>query len=201
MIVGLTGGIGAGKTLCASIFEELGIPVYNSDDRAKSLMVSDEQLVSQIKDLFGEESYSDRGELNRAYLSKLIFNDKSLLSKMNQIVHPAVGMDAAQWAQRELDVAPYVIQESALMFETGSYKYYNKTVLVDAPIEMRIKRVIDRDKSTREEVMNRINKQLPSAEKRVLADYIIENDEQQSLIRQVLDVHISLLQISIQNVQ
>lgn len=199
MIVGLTGGIGAGKTLCASIFEELGVPVYNSDDRAKSLMVSDEQLVSQIKELFGEVSYTDKGELNRTYLSKLIFNDKSLLSKMNNIVHPAVGMDAARWAQKELEAVPYVIQESALMFETGSYKYYNKTVLVDAPIEMRIKRVMDRDQSTREDVMNRINKQLPSEDKRVLADYIIENDEQQSLIKQVLDVHIKLLQLSIKS--
>ena len=171
MIVGITGGIGAGKSICTYIFEELGIPAYSSDQRAKSLMITDQAIIDGITQLFGEESYLEDGTLNRSHLSNLIFKDSALLKSMNEIVHPAVRKDFMDWAMDNLQRAPYVIQESALLFETGSYKIFSKTILVDAPVELRISRVMARDLSTREQVMDRMSKQLPSAEKRKLADY------------------------------
>ncbi len=193
MIVGITGGIGSGKTICAEIFEELEIPVYYSDQRAKELMVTDLNLITSIKLLFGEESYTEDGRLNRKYIAGLIFNDESMLKEMNKLVHPAVRADFLNWGRQQLKSAPYIMQESALLYETGSYRLFDKVIVVDAPIDIRIRRVMERDSVTEEQVLARMSKQLPSEEKREKADYIIENDGRHSIIRQIIEIHMDLL--------
>ncbi len=192
MIIGLTGGIGSGKSYCAKIFEKLGVPIYYSDARAKQLMKSDEDLKSQIIQLFGDESYRSDQSLNRKHLSNLIFNNKELLKQMNQIVHPAVRKDFLEWGEIQLNKHKYVLQESALIFETGSHKIMNKVILVDAPVEIRLARVMARDKVDKSSVQNRMSKQLPSAEKRKKADYLIDNDGSQ-LVTPILNIHFELL--------
>lgn len=196
MIVGITGGIASGKTYCAGIFESLGVPIYYSDSRAKQIMTENKQVIDQITTLFGVESYLPDGSLNRKHLSTQIFNNKELLSKMNAIVHPAVGNDFFTWGQSQLQFSPYVIQESALSVETGSYKMMDILIVVDAPKEERIRRVINRDGATKEEVLKRMNNQLPSAEKRKVADYIIDNYEDSKIISRVLAIHFELLLLS-----
>lgn len=192
MIVGITGGIGSGKSYCAKIFEQLAVPVYYSDTRAKELMTQDEDLRNGLITLFGTESYLIDGSLNRKHLSSLIFNNKELLNKMNALVHPAVRADFMQWCQHHLQNSAYVMQESALVYETGSYKLLSKVILVDAPVELRINRVLQRDHTTREEIISRIDKQLPSSEKRAKADFIIDNDGS-DIVNEVMKVHFSLM--------
>jgi len=192
--VGLTGGIGVGKTVCAQIFTELGVSIYNSDTEAKRLMREDIRIVTAIKDLFGSQSYDQDGTLNRSYLAQQIFNSKELLSKMNAIVHPAVRQDFVEWSiERELDGAPYVLQESALLIEIGALKTFDKMILVHAPEALRIQRVMSRDQVTEEQVRARMSKQRPQEEKLQLADYVIHNDGQSSIIRQVIDIHLNLI--------
>lgn len=193
MIIGITGGIGSGKTYCARIFEEIGIPVYYSDDRAKQLMITSESVINAIKELLGDQAYAADGSLDRAYIASQIFSDKEKLSRMNAIVHPAVRDDFMQWGAEQLKTHAYILQESALMYETGSYKLFSKVIVVDAPIDVRIKRVISRDNTSAADVQARIDKQLPSAEKREKADYIIENDGIQPIIPQVIAIHRELL--------
>jgi len=193
--IGLTGGIGSGKTRCAELFQQLGIPVYFSDARAKAIMNTDEQLRAQIKEVFGEESYLSDGSLNRGHLSRLIFQDNANISKINAIVHPAVRNDFIHWCE-ENKQSPYVLQESALLFETGSYKSFDKIILVDAPEDLRIDRVMARDGITENQVRERISKQLPSAEKRQLAHFIIENESNSGLLKQVIEIHLAILSLS-----
>jgi len=193
MIVGITGGIASGKTYCAGIFESLGVPVYYSDYRAKQIMIENTDVIQDITTLFGAESYLSDGSLNRKHLSSQIFNNKKLLQKMNAIVHPAVRNDFIAWGLSQLKENLYVIQESALSIETGSYKLMDKLIVVDAPKQERIRRVIDRDGATKDEVIKRMNNQLPSAEKRKVADYIIDNYEDPKIISKVLAIHFDLL--------
>ena len=190
--IGLTGGIGSGKTTCAHIFEALGIPVYYSDARAKAIMNTDNDLITLLKEAFGEESYLSDGSLNRGYLSRLIFQDNSNIAKINAIVHPAVRNDFIKWCSENAQYQ-YVLQESALLFETGSYKSFDKNILVDASEEIRIDRVVKRDTISADQVRERMSKQLPSSEKRKLADYLIENDGNHGLIKQVIEIHLSIL--------
>lgn len=192
--VGLTGGIGVGKTVCADIFSLLGVPIYNSDIEAKLIMVHDDTVKSAIKDIFGPKSYNDEGSLNRGHLASLIFSDKLLLAKMNGIVHPAVREHFRKWCEEKQD-HKYIIQESALIFETGSYKSFDKVILVHADEEVRIQRVITRDNASREEVVARIKKQLPQEEKLEFADYVIINDSTRPLIKQIMNIHIDLMSI------
>lgn len=192
-MVGLTGGIGSGKSMCAKIFEIIGIPVYYSDDRAKMLMVNDKNIVAQLIAIFGPNSYCADGSLNRPHLSQAIFNDATLLKKMNSVVHPAVRNDFILWHTQHSHDAPYTIQESALLFETGSYQFFDSIILVDAPKELRIKRVKQRDQVSRKEVLKRMDKQLPAKFKRSKSNYIIKNNGKKSVIRQVLEVHLSLI--------
>lgn len=194
MIVGVTGGIASGKTYCARIFESLGVPVYYSDYRAKQIMVENKDVIGAVSALFGDESYHEDGTLNRKHLSSQIFSNKDLLKKMNSIVHPAVRNDFFNWGQSQLQENPYVIQESALSVETGSYKMMDKLIVVDAPKQERIRRVMHRDGSTEEEVLRRMGSQLPSADKRKVADYIIDNHENPKIIARVLSIHFDLLQ-------
>lgn len=191
--VGLTGGIGSGKTTAAQIFEVLGVPVYYADDAAKRLMNTDKALMAAIRKTFGEAAYKD-DSLDRQYLASIVFNDHYKLELLNSFVHPATIRDAAQWMQQQ--TTPYVIKEAALLFESGAAEQLDLVIGVDAPLAVRIKRVMDRDKITREEVIKRINSQVDEVIKMKLCDFVLVNDEQQLLIPQVVELHQQLLKLA-----
>lgn len=184
--VGLTGGIGSGKTTVAQIFKVLGVPVYNSDEEAKRLMDEDGNLKSQIRKAFGEESYSE-GKLDRKYLASQVFNNSGKIELLNSFVHPATIEDAAEWMKRQK--SPYIIKEAALIFESGSDRFLDKVIGVSAPLDLRISRTMKRNGISKEEVLNRMELQMDEAEKLSRCDYIIFNDEEQMLIPQVLSLH------------
>lgn len=186
-IIGITGGIGSGKSTVARIFSLLGIPVYSADDAAKEIMVKDLQLIEEIKAHFGAESYLPDGSLNRKYIANIVFNDKSQLEKLNSIVHPATIRDSEAWARKQR--SPYVIKEAALMFESESFHHVDKVIGVYAPESLRILRVMKRDGVSRNEVLARIHKQIDDRIKMKLSDHVIYNDEQQMVIPQVLALH------------
>ncbi len=191
--VGITGGIGSGKTTVCKIFEVLGIPVYYADDRAKELMQTDVKLITSIKDIFGEEAYQDE-KLNRAFIASKVFDDKPLLAKLNAVVHPAVAEDVMQWMLQHLD-KPYVLKEAALLFESGSYKFFDKIITVIAPMEDRIARLITRDNATSEQITARMKNQMSDEEKVELSDYVIYNDAQHKLIPQAFTIHHLLVEL------
>ncbi|MGK0387606.1 MAG: dephospho-CoA kinase [Maribacter sp.] len=192
MKVGITGGIGSGKTTVCRIFELLGIPVYYADDRAKWLMKHDPKLIEGIQSLLGTSAYFDDGELNRPYMASIIFNDKAKLEQMNTMVHPAVWMDGEKWNQ-EHKAAPYTLKEAALLYETGGYQLMDQMITIFANKKVRLKRVMSRDNATRQEVFARMDKQMPNLEKARRADFVIKNDGKHLIIRQVLEVHQKLL--------
>lgn len=192
-IIGITGGIGSGKSTVARIFGLLGIPVYSADDAAKEIMVKDQLLIEQIKDHFGAEAYLPDGSLNRKFISNIVFNDKVQLEKLNSIVHPATIRDSEAWAQRQR--SPYVIKEAALMFESESFHHVDKVIGVYAPESLRILRVMKRDGVSRNDVLARMHKQIDDRIKMKLSDHVIYNDEQQMVIPQVLALH-RLFQLS-----
>lgn len=193
--VGITGGIGSGKTTICKIFETLGIPIYYADTRAKEIMHDNENVKQALLHLFGQEAYLSDGALNRPFISKKVFQDKSMLQQLNAIVHPAVLQDTINWFQTHQD-KKYVLYEAAIMYESGSYKMLDKVITVSAPIEERIQRTIKRDNVDRKAVLDRMDKQLSEEEKMKKADYIIYNDHTQSLIEQVLATHNSLLELA-----
>lgn len=186
--VGITGGIGSGKTTICHIFEALGIPVYFADGRAKWLMVNDPRLVTGIKQMFGEKAYYSNGTLNRRFLARTVFNDPEKLKRLNGLVHPAVADDSDRW-QRGQEGVPYTLKEAALLFESKNHLILDKVITVFAPEAMRIDRVVSRDEMSAEEVRARMSKQMPEDEKLKMADYIIYNDGQQSLLPQVMNIH------------
>jgi dephospho-CoA kinase len=190
--IGLTSGLGSGKSTVAAVFEALGVPVYYADEAAKKLMSENKELVNKIKNAFGENAYSN-GILNRNYLAEVVFNDQEKLAGLNSIVHPATIQDADEWMEKQS--SPYVIKEAALLFESGSNKYLNFVIGVSAPLELRVHRAMLRDNNSREQVMQRINKQMNEEEKLRLCDFIIVNDEQQLLFPQVLELHEKFLQV------
>jgi dephospho-CoA kinase len=192
--IGITGGIGSGKSTISKIFELLGIPVYYADDRAKDIMVRDAELIAQIKTHFGNEIYDEHGTLNRKLLGSIVFKDKEKLSLLNSLVHPATIRDADQWALEQK--APYVLKEAALLFESESFHHLDKIIGVYAPQALRIQRVMKRDHVTREDVLARMHKQIDEAIKMKLSDYVIYNDEQQMVIPQVLALHEQFLALS-----
>jgi dephospho-CoA kinase len=194
MKIGVTGGIGSGKTTVCKIFETLGIPVYYADDRAKELMVTKPALIAGIKELFGENAYLKDGSLNRAHIASIAFQDKSILNQLNALVHPAVHQDGYEWAEAQQNV-PYTLREAALIFESGGHKKLDKVITVFTPKELRIERVMARDNTERAAVEARINKQMPDEEKVKLADFVIYNDGQQSLIQQVYAIHQELVRL------
>ena len=183
--VGLTGGIGSGKTTVSEVFHSLGIPVYNSDKRAKYLMENDPSLRVAIIQYFGEESYRSEG-LNRLYLSEQVFSDKSKLQKLNSIVHPVVGNDFALWCKNQS--APFVLKEAAILIESGAYKGLDKIIVVTASENVRMERVMERDGVKASEVGDRINNQMTDSERLQYADFIIDNYGIQMLISQVKEV-------------
>jgi dephospho-CoA kinase len=192
--IGITGGIGSGKSTVAKMFEVLGIPIYNADDAAKRLMNSDVALKQKLITQFGPKIYLS-GVLNRPYLSEIVFNNPELLEQLNSIVHPATLADAAKWMQNQ--TAPYAIKEAALVFESGAHEHLDKIIGVFAPAELRIERVLARDNLTRDEIIMRMNKQINETIKMRLCDYVVINDEQQMLIPQVLKLHKTLLSLAL----
>ncbi|WP_025741644.1 dephospho-CoA kinase [Aquimarina pacifica] len=171
-VVGITGGIGSGKSTVAQMFKKLGIPIYIADDEAKKMMNTNETIKKEIISLFGKEAYVD-GVLNRSYISKIVFSNKLLLSKLNKIVHPAVAKHFDDWKDKQK--SPYVIKEAAILFENGGYKRCDYTILVSAPLEIRIQRVLKRDMVTVEQIQSRIDNQWTDAQKIPLADFVINN--------------------------
>jgi dephospho-CoA kinase len=188
--IGLTGGIGSGKTTVAKVFEVLGIPVYYADDAAKELMNKNELLKQQLIFHFGADTYID-GKLNRKHLSSIVFVNKEKLELLNSLVHPVTIADAEQWFSRQQ--SPYVIKEAALLFESGAAEGLDYVIGVTAPAALRIKRVMDRDGVTADEVKKRMANQVEETIKIRLCDFIIHNDEQQLILPQVLQLHEELL--------
>ena len=184
--IGITGGIGSGKTFICKLFEALGIPVYNADEEAKRLMNTDIRIKEKLIAQFGEATYKD-GLLDRAFLADMAFSDKDKLELLNSIVHPIVIQEAKDWAERQ--TTRYSLKEAALLFESGSYKELDYTILVTAPMDIRIQRVIERDGATEQQVRERINKQLSDEEKLQLADFVIVNDGITPLLPQVWTLH------------
>ena len=192
MIVGLTGGIGSGKSTVGAMFQKLGVPLYNSDLEAKNLMTRSKKIKKDIETLLGKESYLE-GKLNREYIAKIVFKDKKLLQGLNNIVHPAVRRHFKSWCKRQN--APYVIQEAAIIFENGTKELYDKIILVTSPRDIRIQRVVDRDGITAEAVIQRIDNQWPDSEKEKFSDFIIENIGLEATEREVSRIHHKLLKI------
>jgi dephospho-CoA kinase len=191
-VIGLTGGIGSGKTTVANMFKALGIPVYIADDEAKKLMHSD-NIKEKIIDLFGEDAYRN-DTLNRAYISSKVFKDKNLLEKLNQIVHPEVGKHFKNWLRNQKGI--YAIKEAAILFENGNYKQCDKTILVVSDEQKRIERVVKRDQTTTDKVLNVIENQWTDAQKVKLADFVIENNsDMEALKAKVYTIHEVLMKL------
>lgn len=190
MIVGLTGGIGSGKTTVAKFFKELGVPVYNSDKKARKLMRSSKKLKKAITELLGDSAYEGE-KLNKKYISNKIFNDPNLLKKLNEIVHPAVRKHFLNWVEKKN--APYVIQETAIIFENKSQEFYDRIILVIAPEAERIQRVKERDGSTEQQVRDRLKNQLTDDEKLQHAHFVIENIRLKETKNRVAQVNKAIL--------
>jgi len=195
--VGITGGIGSGKSIACRIFSCLGIPVYDADLAAKKMMNEQVELHDELIRHFGKEVFNEEGILNRSHLAKIVFNDENQLNKLNQLVHPYVMKDYEMWTQT-LNGAPYSIREAAILIESGTYYDLDCILLVEAPEELRIKRVMERDQRSRKEVKAIISRQWTSEEKKKFATFSILNDEQQALIPQVLHLH-ELLKLKSEN--
>lgn len=185
--IGVTGGIGSGKTVVCDIFKILGVKVYYADLHAKEILNIHPDVKKSIMDAFGSEIYQT-GEVDRKLLAARVFNNTAMLDKLNSIVHPAVFADFDNWLATNRNEA-YIIKEAAVMFESGSHKQLDAVVLVYSPLETRIQRVIERDKTSREDVLARIKNQMDDTEKLKLSNYVIYNNHEQSLIRQVLELH------------
>lgn len=189
--IGLTGGIGSGKSTVAHIFSVLGIPVYDADSASKRLMTEDEDLKKKIIENFGKDSYTD-GSLNRKYLSAQVFGDSKKTDLLNSIVHPATIKDAEEWMKKQN--APYIIKEAALIFESGSNQFLDKVMGVSSPVALRMERTMKRSNINSQQVKERMDLQMDEEEKMRLCDYVIINDEQQMLIPQVLFLHEKFLE-------
>jgi dephospho-CoA kinase len=184
--IGLTGGIGSGKSTVAKVFELLNVPVYYADEASKRLYHTDKQLMADIKKYFGKDVYTG-GLLNRSKLAELVFNNPEKLELLNQLVHPPTIRDAEEWMRKQN--APYIIKEAALLFESGSVAGLDYVIGVKAPLLIRLKRAMDRDGVSREQVLNRMDRQLDEEIKMRLCDFIIDNGEQKLVIPQVLALH------------
>ncbi len=192
IIVGLTGGIGSGKTTISKCFESYGIPVYIADDEAKALMNRSKVIRRKLIHLFGESAY-EYGRLNRPYLASKIFNDKDLLSRMNAIVHPKVASHFKRWLKKQ--DAPYIIKEVAIIFENNLESQYSYIITVVADEDLRIARVMKRDEASIGKIQSIISNQLPDNKKVEKSDFVIENNDLDSAKRQAIDIHRQILQI------
>jgi len=187
--VGITGGIGSGKTTICRIFETLGIPVFYADTAAKQIMVQDRILIEGIKNTFGTESYLENGVLNNKHIAGIVFNNTQMLEKLNALVHPAVFRSFDTWVARLAAGVPYILKEAALLFESGSYQMCDLNILVIAPEQLKLERVMQRDQVTEEAVRARMDKQFTDRQKLKMADHLIYNNETDPLISQVLALH------------
>ncbi|MCL4120097.1 UNVERIFIED_CONTAM: hypothetical protein GTU68_066196 [Idotea baltica] len=191
--VGLTGGIGSGKTTVTKYFKKLGIPVYLADIEAKKLMSSSKVIKRKLIQAFGDLAYIN-GELNRPYLANLVFNDKEKLATINSIIHPKVAKNYLKWFNKQN--AAYCIQENAIIFENNKADQFDFIINVSAPLDIRIERVIKRDTSSKEQILARINNQWDDEKKNNLADFVIENIEMENTKKQVKQIHQKLIQMS-----
>ncbi len=192
--IGVTGGIGSGKSTVCRIFETLGIPVYYADDEAKKIMVQDKELIRMVKSTFGEETYYSDGSLNRKYLANIVFNDNTELSKLNQLVHPRLFEHGESWFEKHSH-QPYALKEAAILFESGMQHVLDKVILITASKETRIKRVMLRDDVSQSEVEARMSKQMSDEEKMKLSDFHVINNQSDFLIPQILKIHNCLLKL------
>lgn len=192
ILIGLTGGIGSGKTTVAKLFLELGVPVYFADDNAKRLMLTSKVVKSKLISEFGKDTFID-GKLNRPYLAKIIFNNKEKLKAINAIVHPSVSNSFKRWYGKQK--TKYVIQENAILFENNKHKKFDYIITVVAPKSLKIKRVIKRDNVTKNQVLERMKNQLPDTEKVKKSDFVIENIDISNTKEQVLMIHNKILEV------
>ncbi len=187
--VGLTGGIGSGKTTVAKVFKTLGVPVYYSDIEAKIITVSDEKVIKALISEFGNNVYLPDGNVNKPYLSKLIFENNESREKINNIIHPAVAKHFNEWVKAYETVGQkYVVKEAAILFESGAYKQVDKIITVVTDVNQRIERLIKRDNNSREEVIQKINSQISDEDKIKLSDYVIYNNDDDMILPQVLEI-------------
>lgn len=192
--IGITGNIGAGKSLVSSIFESLDWPVFNSDLEAKKIMISDIEVISKIKEIIGENAYYPNGDLNRKAIAKIVFSKPEKRESINNVVHPAVEDYFQKWCLEKMG-QKVICKESALLFETGIYKKMDVNILVIADLERRINRAMIRDGANREQVLSRINAQWKEEEKCLLADYVIENNDKKYLIRNCIETYRKIKEI------
>jgi dephospho-CoA kinase len=190
--LGVTGGIGSGKTSVCKVFGILGIPVFSADEEAKKVMEADTDIILKLNTIAGQDLYST-GTLDRAELARLIFNNPSMLERVNSVVHPVVFSRFNEWVKKQS--APYVIMEAAILFESGYRKMVDRIVTVTAPVEERIARVISRNSITKEEVLKRIENQTSDSEKVKQSDYVIDNSENAMIIPTILNIHSHILQL------
>ncbi len=195
MKIGLTGGIGSGKSTVARIFEVLGVPVYYADDAAKRVMNEDPAVRLNVVKLFGEESYTAEGLLNRPYISSLVFGNPEKLALLNSISHPATIADSKRWMARQ--TGPYAIKEAALLFESGSAGNLDYIIGVYSPTPLRILRTMNRDNITREDVLQRMKRQINETVKMKLCDFVVKNDEQELVIPQVVQLDETIRRLKI----
>jgi len=193
--VGLTGGIGSGKTTVARIMEQLGVPVYYADDRGRWLSDNDPETVCKIRSLFGEKAYFADNRMDRKYIADIVFRDGVLLNRLNTVIHPAVRDDYRKWLERHTDV-PYTVMETAILFESAFDREVEKTVVVTAPEEIRIARTVRRDATNQEAVRARIAAQMSDSERIARADFVLHADDQKLLIPQILELHRELVKSS-----
>lgn len=186
--IGVTGGIGSGKTTVCQVFEVLGIPIFYADAVAKQIMHTDKKLQQEIQQAFGKQSYTTEGQLDRKYIAHIVFSDSKKLDTLNAIVHPAVFTAFDNWAAEQTHV-PYVVKEAALLFESKSYKMCDYAVLIQAPLDLKIRRIMQRDDIGLEEVQLRMSRQLTDEQKEPLADFILINDEHKLLVPQIISLH------------
>lgn len=184
--IGITGGIGSGKTYISNIFKSLGIPLFNSDIEAKTLMNSSKKLVSQIKKEFGEDIYTNEN-FNKEKLSSIVFSNSDKLQKLNSLVHPIVKEEFNNWCKKQ--TSPFLIKEAAILFESKSHLGLDAVICVSAPLELKIKRLFKRDNFSEMEIKKRIDNQISQDEKEKLSDYIILNDEKELLLPQIIKLH------------
>jgi dephospho-CoA kinase len=187
--VGITGGIGSGKTTVCRVFETLGIPVFYADVVAKDIMVTDPLLIAGVKNAFGEESYLEHQVLNKVHIAQIVFNNDAELARLNALVHPAVFRAFDQWVAEVPAHCPYILKEAALLFESDSYKMCDKTIVVVANHDLKKARVMLRDQVTEAQVQARMDKQFSDEQKIKMADFLIRNEESSSIILQVLALH------------